>query len=359
MTESAAIEPEPERGAAIGSTVLITWPDYPDDSSGHARRLMAADFRLRRAPKLGARSPEKLMELVRHCTAAIVSTDPFTAEVLAAAPHLGIISRVGVGTDSIDLAAAAARGISVTAAKGSNESAVAEHTIGLMLAALRKTVAQDTWLRAGEWRRTGDALGRDLGGKTVGLVGLGTTGMSVARLLSGFAVTVIGYDPVVTRADGVTVVSLPELLRTADVISLHCPLTPATANLIDAKAIAAMRRGMVLVNTARGGVVDEAALAEALRNGQVAAAGLDVFHDEPPQASALLALPDRTVLTPHIAGLTLESVEAMVDHATQAVLDWAAGRVPTGLVTRSSRKRLSTAYPHDQEHDREEKINER
>jgi len=320
-------------GEGARPRVLITWPEYPDSRSRAARSLAAAGLEIRLAPKLGARTPDALLDLVAQCDAAIVSTDPFTADVLAAAPRLRLISRVGVGTDSIDLGAAAKLGIMVTAAKGTNEYAVAEHTVGLMLALLRRTVAQDRWVREGSWLRTGDALGNDLAGRSVGLVGLGTTGLAVARLLAGFGVRLLGHDPAVQRADGVEVLPLSELLRRSDVVSLHTPLTPATANLIDAPAIAAMRPGVLIVNTARGGVVDETALAEALRSGHVAGAAVDVFADEPPLGSPLLSMTDRTILTPHIAGITRESMAAMINHATRAVVDWASGRVPDGLVT--------------------------
>jgi phosphoglycerate dehydrogenase-like enzyme len=309
--------------------VLVTWPDFPKNT---AARLRAAGLRLRRAPKHGARSPHELVELARGCAAAIVSTDPFTADVLGALPGLRLIARVGVGVDSIDLAAASARGVRVTAARGTNEHAVADYTLGAMLAVLRRIAAHDAAVRRGEWERTGERVGADLHGKTVGLVGLGRVGSLVARRLAGFDVAVVAYDPAGGGVAGVRRVTLDDLLRAADVVSIHAPLTPATRNLIDARAIAAMKAGAVLVNAARGGIVDERALAAALAEGRLGGAALDVFEREPPDGSPLLSLAERTLLTPHIAGLSGEAIAAMVEHAAAAVLAWAQGRRPDGVV---------------------------
>jgi phosphoglycerate dehydrogenase-like enzyme len=320
----------PAPGSGSARLLLVTWPAFPE-GSGWDRRLADAGFVIRHAPKSGARTPEELADLIRDCTAAIVSTDPMPAEVFDQCERLRIVSRVGVGTDSIDLAAASRRGVLVTAARGSNEEAVADHTVGLMLAALRRVTEQDPSVRRGEWNRSGDALGTDLYGKTVGLIGLGTIATLVARRLAGFAVRILGCDPVATPPDGVRHVSMAELLAASDVVSVHVPLSVATRNLVDRRALGALKPGAVIVNTSRGGVVDEQALAEALAGGRLGGAGIDVFFDEPPLGSPLLTAP-RTVLTPHIAGLSRDSVAAMVERATTAGLDWAAGVSPRGLV---------------------------
>lgn len=318
------------RGAGTG--VLITWPDYPADDSALTQRLSGTGLAIRRAPKRGPRSAGDVIELAKGCAAVIASTDPFSAEVIGALPELRLIARVGIGTDSIDLRAATERGVIVTSARGANEEAVADHTIGLMLATMRRTLALDGSVREGRWDRTGSALGSDLHGKTVGLIGLGMIATLVAKRLAGFDVQLLGYDPALTSHPAVDRVPMAEVLSRCDVLSVHVPLSPDTYNLIDATALAAMKPGAVLVNTSRGGVVDEDSLAKALASGHLAAAGLDVFAEEPPVTSPLLAFRDRTVLTPHIAGLSKESVTVMVRHATEAVLDVLAGRRPHDVV---------------------------
>ncbi|WP_051267049.1 phosphoglycerate dehydrogenase [Nakamurella lactea] len=314
--------------------VLVTWPDFPDDGSPEVARLKAAGLELRRSPRTRDRTVEEMIELVSGCVAGIVSTDRFSREVLAAAPTLRILSRVGVGTDSIDLAAAADLGIAVTSAKGTNEEAVADHTVAMILAACRKVAQHDRAVRAGRWDRTGDWVGRDLHKASVGLIGLGTIARAVARRLEGFGASVFGTDPLVAELPGVTVVPLDQLLASCDIVSLHLPLTPQTWHMFDATLMKAMRPGSILVNTARGGIVDERALETALRSGHLAMAALDVFTTEPPARSGLLDLVDRTVLTAHVGGLTRDSVRSMVWHATEAVAAALTGTKPADLVNR-------------------------
>jgi phosphoglycerate dehydrogenase-like enzyme len=201
-----------------------------------------------------------------------------------------------------------------------------------MLSALRRVAEHDRAVRAGAWSRTGDAVPWELNGATVGLVGYGAIGRLVRRRLSGFRVRVLVCDPQSPpNGDGVEVMALDELLRASDVVSLHAPLTAATAGLLDAERIALMRPDAVLVNTARGALVDEAALAGALESGRLRAAALDVFEIEPPEHARLLALPN-VVLTPHVGGVSDRSVREMTRRATDAVLDVLAGRRPDGLV---------------------------
>jgi phosphoglycerate dehydrogenase-like enzyme len=338
---------EPARAAAAPRpaghepVVLVTWPDYDLDHPELGGALTHAGYVLRYAPRLSARSPAELQALLDgDVVAAIVSTDPFTAEVLASASAstLRVIARVGVGVDSIDVAVATARGIAVTVTPGANEDTVADHTVALMLAALRRVAEKDAAVRAGRWERTGPHAPRLLTGATVGLVGYGNIGRRVARRLAGFDVELIVSDPALDPTGGggsdPAVVPLDELLERGDVVSLHCPLGPATRGLIGRAELARMRPHAVLVNVARGPVVDEAALIEALRAGTIGGAALDVFETEPPTGSPLLDRAD-VVLSPHVGGISTASLAEMTHRATATVIDVLAGRRPPDLANPS------------------------
>jgi phosphoglycerate dehydrogenase-like enzyme len=308
--------------------VLVTWPDYDLDADDLGGALRRAGLEIRLAPKRGDRTPSQMAELVGAAAAAIVSTDPFDAAVLAGAPNLRAIARVGVGTDSIDLAAATDRGVVVTIARGVNEATVADHTLALMLAAVRRICEHDAGVRAGEWNRTGPYMPWLLSGKTVGLVGYGTIGRLVARRLQGFDVKVLAFDVEVEGpGEGADVVALDELLAASQIVSLHVPLVPGTRGLIGARELGLMQRDAILVNTARGGVVDEGALLAALESGHLRGAALDVFEEEPPRTQALLSRRD-VVFSPHNGGISDESVREMTRRATASVIDVLGGRAP-------------------------------
>lgn len=312
------------------SSVLVTWPDYDLEDPRAGGALVDAGLSVRLAPKLAARTTSELLGLTAGVAAAIVSTDPFDAAVLSASPDLRVIARVGVGHDSIDLAAATERGVAVTITPGANEAAVADHTIALVLAVLRRIVEQDSAVRRGDWQRTGPALPWQLSGATVGLVGYGRIGRLVAERLRGFSANVLYTDPRASASRGSGGIELEELLRRSDVVSLHAPLMPGTRHLIGAPELALMPPHAVLVNTARGSVIDEAALAFALAAGRLRGAGLDVFEHEPPRDSPLLGLPN-VVLSAHVGGLSEPSVREMTRRATASVLDVLAGRRPSDL----------------------------
>lgn len=277
-------------------------------------------------------------ELQHHlpgCVAAIAGSEPYTPAAIAtaAAAGLRVIARAGVGYDGIDVPAATAHGIPVTIAIGSNQDAVAEHAIMLMLAVLRNMRGQDIRCRAGEWPRRAV---RPLRGCTVGLFGLGRTGGSVAWRLKPFDVTVIGCDPYIAperAADlGVTLVAADEVFRQSDVVSLHVPLTPETRKLVNERTLGLMKPDAVLVNTSRGPVVDEVALDAALRAAKLHAAGLDVFVDEPLLADHPFCSLENVVLTAHTAGVDLRSREDMVGLAAQAVVRLLSGDWPAEWV---------------------------
>jgi len=255
--------------------------------------------------------------VLRDADIALVMAAPIPKELLATARRLRFIQKLGAGVDRIDLEACRARGIGVARLHAGNSIPVAEHTILLMLAVYRQLPQIDRRTRAGAWNKE-DARGehRQLLGKTVGLVGFGAVGKEVAKRLRGFEVTILYYDPVRASRDveqslGVSYADLDALVRTADIVSLHLPLLPQTAGIISATRIRAMKSGAVLINCARGGLADEAALAAALKDGRLFGAGIDAFANEPPVGSELLAL-DNTVVTSHLAGATLDNFSGIV-----------------------------------------------
>jgi len=246
-----------------------------------------------------------------------------TAATLARyVPRLRVIGRAGVGVDNIDLQAAADAGVIVVNAPEATSISVAEHTLALMLALARRIPQADASLRRGEWKKA-DFTGAELHGKTLGLIGLGRIGTLVAERATAFGMQVLAFDPALSEQDiaarGAHGVDFKTILERSDAISLHVPLLPGTANLIDAQALARMKPGAWLVCTSRGGIIDEQALARALQDGTLAGAALDVFEHEPPGTNALTALPN-VVLTPHIAGQTEQSqARVAVDIANEVL----------------------------------------
>lgn len=244
--------------------------------------------------------------------------EPVTAEVIAAAPCLRLIQKIGVGVDTIDLEAAKVGNIAVANMPGTNSQAVAELAIMLMLAALRRLVFLDQATRAGRgWQIEPGQFDQsgELHGRTVGLVGFGKVGSLLAPVLNAFGATVLATDKFVVDAQGVAERSLERLLSEADVVSLHVPLTSQTKNMIDAQALARMKPGSILINTARGELIDEPALVAALKSNHLRAAGLDVFSQEPTDANSELFDLENTVVTPHVSWLTPETLGRSLDIA--------------------------------------------
>jgi len=316
---------------AHSPVVLITWPDFEASAPECLARLRSAGCRPRLAPKVGRRSSAELASMLSDVDAVIASTDPFDHAVLTSAPSLRVIARVGVGVDSIDVGTAAAQGIAVSVSGDLNASTTADHAVALMLAALRRIPEHDRAVRSGAWPRTGSDAPWELAGAAVGLVGFGRIGRLVARRLRGFDVTLRACDPDAASDAEVGMVDLPSLLRESDVVSLHLPLNEGTRGLIGASELETMRADAVLVNTARGELVDQDALAEALQAGRLRAAALDVFDEEPPVASRILDF-DNVIVTPHTGGISTRSVAQMLRQATTDVLDVLAGRAPAGLI---------------------------
>lgn len=294
---------------ALGDQVEVRWVDGPD------------------RPKLLAAVAEADALLVRSATTV-------DAEVLAAAPKLKIVARAGVGLDNVDVDAATARGVLVVNAPTSNIHSAAEHALALLLAAARDIPAADASLREHTWKRSSFS-GTEIFGKTVGVVGLGRIGQLVAQRLAAFGAHIVAYDPYVSAARaaqlGIELLSLDELLGRADFISVHLPKTPETAGLIGKDALAKTKPGVIIVNAARGGLIDESALAEAVRSGHVRAAGIDVFAKEPTTESPLFDLP-QVVVTPHLGASTAEAQDrAGTDVAASVKLALAGEFVPDAV----------------------------
>jgi D-3-phosphoglycerate dehydrogenase len=274
-------------------------------------------------------TPEQLCAEIRGAHALLVrSATKVTAEVIESADSLMVIGRAGVGVDNIDVEAATRRGVVVCNSPEGNTAAAAEHTWALMLSVARSTPAADASVKAGEWKRSA-FMGIELLNKTLGVIGLGKIGSEVALRASAFGMKVIACDPFVSaeRAErmGVRMVELDELLASSDFITIHVPLTRDTRGVIDAESLRKTRPGVCIINCSRGGVVDEVALAEAIRAGHVAGAGLDVFEKEPPVGSPLLGLPN-VVLTPHLGASTAEAQIKVAVDVSQQVLDVLHGR---------------------------------
>ena len=270
--------------------------------------------------------PQSATELVERIRDAdivvnIRSSCRFTRDIFEACPRLRLLSIWGTGTDNVDLPAAQGRGVTVTNTPGVAASSVAEHALALLLAVAHRIVQQDSAVRAGNWPR-GDAL--VLQGKTVGVIGLGAIGTRFAEIARGIGMRVLAWSFRPKSLDGVELVSLETLLGTSDVVSLHVRLSDKTERMIGPREFERMKPGAILINTARGGVIDEAALIQALSSGRLAGAGLDVFSSEPlPACHPLTKLPN-VVLTPHSAGITPEALEAGLQLAVANVASFLA-----------------------------------
>jgi D-3-phosphoglycerate dehydrogenase len=303
-----------------GGLVAISTSSFARADRRPLERLEAAGFRVRLSSGGRRLRPEETIDLLRGAIGLIAGTETLDREVLAACPDLAAISRCGAGLDNVDLQAAAERGIRVTRVRDAHAEAVAELALAGILALLRHLPASDRGLRSARWSKP---MGRLLAGKTVGLVGLGHAGKALVRLLAPFRPVLLATDPSPDPAfaadHGVEYRPLDELLRASDVVSLHLAYSEQVHHLLDRRRLALMKPESLLVNTARGGLVDEAALAEALRDGRVAGAYLDVFEHEPYQGP-LTGL-DNALLTPHIGSYASEARAAMEMEAVENLLE--------------------------------------
>jgi D-3-phosphoglycerate dehydrogenase len=272
---------------------------------------------------------EELAALLPDYDALIVRSQvQVDAELIAAGTRLVVIGRAGVGVDNVDLEAATRAGITVVNAPTGNTIAAAEHTLALLYGVARRTAAADASMRRGEWKRA-QFTGLELRGRTLGIVGLGKIGQAIASRARAMEMVVVGVDPYVTAEQaanhGVELVDFDTMLARADVVTVHVPLTRATKGLIGKAAIAKLKPGSIVLNVARGGIVDEAAVAEALASGHLGGAGIDVFDAEPPTDSPLLTAPN-TLLTPHLGASTAEAQILVAEEVAAQVLDVLDGR---------------------------------
>ena len=273
-----------------------------------------------------------LMGLCRDVQAIVLrSASRIDREILEHAEALSIVSRTGAGVDNVDLEAATLRGILVCSLPGVNSLSVAEHAVALILALAKQTRLMDRAVREGRWEMRNAELPGEVEGKVLGLVGFGRIGSRVARICHrGLGMAVLVYDPLATEVppEYTRVDSLAKLCREADFVSIHCPRLPETVRMIGAQLLGAMKRTACLINTARGEVVDEEALVEALRSRLIAGAALDVFGTEPPRQDHPLLAMENVILSPHAAALTREVTARAAREAAQAILDFADGREP-------------------------------
>ena len=279
--------------------------------------------------RIGLSREELLAALPEYDALLVRSGVKVDAAAIAAGRRLQVIGRAGVGVDNIELEPATAAGIVVVNAPTGNTIAAAEHTVALLLSLARRIPAADASLRRGEWKRA-SFTGREMRGKTLGIIGLGKIGMAVAERAQGFEMEILGHDPFVTEEAatrrGIRLASVEEILRSADAVTVHVPMTAKTKGMIGAAELATMKPEALLINVARGGVIDEQALADALAAGTIAGAAVDVFSEEPLPAENPLRGAPNTILTPHLGASTEEAQTRVAVETVEQVLDVLAGR---------------------------------
>ena len=307
--------------------ILVTPTSFkPDSETPAMKKLKAFAGSLVFNPVGKPLSEDELIPLLEGCEGCIAGLDYYTPRVLESAKTLKVISRYGVGVDRVDLAAAKAQNIVVCNTPGANNQAVADLAFALLLSTARRVPVLDRKTKDGQWPRS---TGTELYGKTIGIMGLGAIGKAVAKRAAGFSMNVIAYDPFINReyaqANGIVPADFDTVIREADFLSLHLPLTEETRHVISADVMRSMKKGAIIVNTARGGLIDEAAACQFLASGHLGGMGLDVYEEEPPQKSPLFEL-ENVVLTPHTSAHTTEATEAMADMSVQNLIEVLSGK---------------------------------
>jgi D-3-phosphoglycerate dehydrogenase len=314
------------------ATVLVTDGIYQPGERGGISLLEDAGVELRFVALPAAAPAVELIHQLQGCFAVIAGGQRYTEDVFAALPGLCVVARLGVGYDAVDVEAATRYGVAVTTTPGTLEWAVADHTMGMIIALAHQIVQTDRAVRGGIWR---GYYVLDVWRKTLGLIGLGRIGQMVAHRARAFDMRILAHEPrpnmEFVESHGITLVSLDELLAQSDFVSLHVPLTDETRGLIDERRLAMMKPEAYLINTARGGLVDEDALFEALQSGRIGGAGLDVRASEPPTDSRFTTL-DNVVMTPHMAGLTDGRRLACCLMVAEGILRVLRAERPDGLV---------------------------
>ena len=316
--------------------------DFPYDPAMDERFAREADIELRTCDRAAAE--EKTWSELADAHVYLISSAKdelprqwfVTAELLARCPKLLCVSTSGAGYDTVDVDACSKAGIIVVNQAGMNAGAVAEHTLGMMLSLSKRIAECDRRLRRERGFAREELMGRDISGKVLGIVGIGHIGTRVARLADAFGMTVLAYDPYVDAKEvarrGARPVTLDELLAQSDVVSIHCPRNAETLGMIDARAFARMKNGAMLVTTARGGIVDEAALYAALQSRHLSGAGIDVWDREPPPLEHPLLTLDNVIATYHTAGVTVEARRNMAAQAAEQIVGLLKGGRPPRLV---------------------------
>lgn len=308
------------------NTLVISTSSFDIDNNPPLQQLLQQGMQIITNPHRRKLTEDEIIELLNGGAVGLIAgIEPLTERVLGSARNLKVISRCGAGLDSVDLVAAKKHGITVLNTPEAPAQAVAELTMGYILTLLRQISPIDQAVRQGEWPRT---QGRLLAAQTVGIIGMGHIGRRVARLCQAFEATVIAHDPYASQVpEGVTLLPLEQFLAAADIITLHLPYSPDTHHLLDAKAFVAMKPEAIVINAARGGLVDENALAEALRAGKLSAAALDVFEQEPYHGALIEC--GNIILTSHVGSLARESRQRMEIEAAENLLQ---GLIKTGLI---------------------------
>jgi D-3-phosphoglycerate dehydrogenase len=308
--------------------VLITPAPLAKLEGPFLQTLRAAGFEIGYPPVSHQLSEEELLKELQGVSASLAGSEPYTKRVLDAHPQLRVIARAGVGYDAVDVSAASERAVAVCIAPGTNQDSVAEHTFAMLLAITRRIVDQHNRMKTGGWPRNPSL---PLRGATLGIAGLGRIGKAVAIRGACFGMRLLAFEPfpdqTFVQQHHITLVSLERLLTESDYLSLHVPLSPESKYMINKKSLAMMKPSAILINTARGGLINEQDLYEALRAGKIAAAGLDVFEQEPPGKNPLLEL-DNVLLTAHTAGVDLKSRDDMALSAAQAIVALSRGEWP-------------------------------
>ena len=307
--------------------VLVTPTSFKQEKGGRALELLRSftpDLVFN--PQAKPLSEQDLIPLIKDCEGFIAGLDSITRKVMENAPKLKVISRYGVGVDQVDLEAAREKSIVVCNSPGVNANAVADLAFALLLGIARRLPLLDRKTKEGEWPRS---TGFELYGKTIGIIGLGTVGKAVAKRASGFSMKIMAYDPLINReyaaANGIITADFGEIIKESDIVTLHLPLTSETQNIINGEVMKSMKKGAVIINAARGGLIDEKAAYDLLKSGHLGGLGLDTFEAEPPGASPLFAL-DNVVITPHTGAHTAEAMAAMAELSVKNLIDVLSGR---------------------------------
>jgi phosphoglycerate dehydrogenase-like enzyme len=312
--------------------VLIAPAPLANVEGQFVRVLRNAGFELVYHARGHQLTEDELLVALDGVRASVAGSEPYTPRVLAAHPQLRVIARVGVGYDAVDLPAATAHGVAVTIAPGTNQDAVAEHTFLLMLGLVKNIISQHLGVKSGGWPR---GTNLPLRGRTLGIAGLGRIGKAVALRGEVFGMKLLAYEPYPDKAfvaaHKVELVPFERLLAESDFLTLHLPMTEESRHLINKRTLARMKATAFLINTARGGLVCEADLLEALRTKKIAGAGLDVFEEEPPGKNPLFEL-DNVLLTPHAAGGDIQSRDDMSLSAAEAIVSLSRGEWPAEKV---------------------------